>query len=172
MKSLYDSINKIKDSGQDPYCERNRKLIDIVQFVAEQGRPFFVGGGLGLAFAANKLYRCHGDVDLFFLPQDQNFWLQKLGERGIKFLEDEDRGGFRCFRMVGEDEKWLGEIKFVVKGEIADDGLPHRVITNYIEQWVIPTHDPDFNRWQKEWMLDKGEARGGKELRDLQRYFS
>lgn len=169
--SLYDSIEKIVDGAGDPFCERNRKLIDIVQFVAEQGRPFFVGGGFGLVFNYEKIYRCHGDVDLFFLPEDRDFWLAKLSSRGIQLLENLDRTGRPIIRMVGSDERWMGDIKFVSKGDLADDGLPHRVVTNHIGQWVIPTHDPEFNYWQKSWMISKEEARG-KDFRDLERYFT
>jgi hypothetical protein len=168
--SLYDSIEKIKDGVGDPFCDRNRKLIDLVQFIAEQGRPYFVGGGFALVFSYGKIYRCHGDVDLFFLPEDKNFWLSKISSRGIALLENLDRSGKPIVRMVGTDERWMGDIKFVSKGDLAEDGLPHRVQTNHIGQWVIPTHDPEYNQWQKNWMISKGEDRQ-KDWRDLERYF-
>jgi len=169
--SLYDNIQKIKDGVGDPFCERNRQIIDMVQFIAEQNRPYFVGGGFALVFSYGKIYRCHGDIDLFFLPEDRNFWLSKLDKYGISFIENTDRNGNPIIRMSTPDaRRWIGDIKFVSKGDLAEDGLPHRVHTNYIGQWVIPTHDPEYNQWQKNWMISKGEDRG-KDRRDLERYF-
>jgi len=167
MTSLYDSITKIKDGVEDPYCERNRKLINIVQFIAEQGRPFFVSGGFALVFSSQKIYRCHGDVDLFFLPQDKDFWLRALALRGIRFLQNKDLSGKMVIRMVAEDEVWLGDIKFVDRGNIADDGYPHRVETNYIGQWVIPTHATEYVLWTK---TNQSRETRVKDKADLVRY--
>lgn len=165
--NLYDSITKIKDGEEDPYCERNQKLINIVQFIAEQRRPFFVSGGFALVFSSGKMYRCHKDVDLYFLPQDKNFWLEKLALGGIRFIKNEDRSGYLLLRMVADDGSWLGDIKFAERGKIADDGYPHRVQTNYIGQWVIPTHAPEYILWTK---ANPNRETRAKDEADLVRY--
>jgi hypothetical protein len=153
--SLYDNIQKIKVGEEDPDCERNRMLVDLVQYIAEQNRPFFIGGGLALVFSSDKMYRCHKDVDLFFLPEDRNFWLSKLDQYGVGFIENTDRRGHPMIRITTPDMRtWIGDIKFVSKGDIADDGNPHRVITNHIAQWVIPTHAPEYVEWQKANIMD------------------
>ena len=73
--------------------------------------------------------------------------------------------------VVDGEKKWVGDIKFASRGDLAEDGYPHRVQTNYIGQWVIPTHDPEYNEWQKAWMISKGDARD-KDFKDLEVYFS
>lgn len=170
--TLFDSLEKINNGEGDPSCERNRFLVTIVQFVAEQNKPYFIGGGFALVFSSGKIYRCHKDIDIFFLPEDKEFWLRKISTLGIQLLENTDRTGRPIIRMVLEgDKKWVGDIKFVSREDLADDGLPHRVQTNYVGQWVIPTHDPEFNQWQKAWMISKGESRE-KDFKDLEVYFS
>lgn len=160
---------EIRENGiNNPYCRQNLRNFGLMEEIATQSRPYFFGGAISLVFSSGILYRCHQDFDLFALPEDFGYWLDFFQSRGITMKEDVSRDGRPIFRGMSGGE-WIFDAKFVPFDSLADDNRPYEIMTAQVGPYNVNIISPEYNRWQKVWMLFKGEGRT-KDFRDLQVY--
>jgi hypothetical protein len=83
-------------------------------------------------------------------------------------VEDISRDGKPIFRGFLQGE-YVFDAKFIPFDSTADDGGQYEVVTAQVGPYSINIVNPEYNKWQKVWMVARGEGRL-KDRRDLEMY--